>query len=132
MRGCFIYNKKTCKSIFLPIGASGYGRRKRNFNENGRVGVLRYSSGRFQQYPEPGLALRPLFYDLYMRPGANYWLDRARPGTLTSYGEVEAHGWDINYYTFDFNHLSTSDMYKEEDETSDACFIRCVEDADTQ
>lgn len=132
MRGCFIYNKKTCKSIFLPVGASGYGRRKRNFNENERVGVLRYSSSRFQQYPEPGLAFRPLFYDLYMRPGANYWLDRARPGTVTSYGEVEAHGWDINYYTFDFNHLSTSDMYKEEDETSDACFIRCVEDAGTQ
>lgn len=28
MRGCFVYNKKTGKHIFFPIGASGYGHRK--------------------------------------------------------------------------------------------------------
>lgn len=132
MRGCFIYNRNTSKNIFLPIGASGYGRRKRDFNENGQIGILRYSSGRSARYPDLsggaiGLLNRPLFYDLYMRPGANYWLDKEKEGTIESTGKsVEAHGWDINYFTFDFNHLSTSDMVK--DGYSDASFIRCVED----
>lgn len=135
MRGCFVYNKKTCKNLFFPIGASGYGHRKRgDIDINSpydlqRNGILRYSSDRFERYPENGsqtgeqLKLKPLFYDLYMRPGAIYWFDRQT--NISGVGEVIA--WDINYFTFDFNHMSKQRVTLNKWH-NDACFIRCVED----
>lgn len=123
MRGCFVYNKKNCKNVFFPIGASGYGHRKRSGADVG-AGVLRYAAGRTEQYPErtqwgAGLKLRPLFYDLYMRPGAIYWLSEKEGSVL---------GWDINYFTFDFNHIDASNICSSDsNDASDACFIRLVD-----
>ena len=119
MRGCFVYNSTTGRSVFFPIGASGYGHRK-NQEANGRA-VLRYAAGRTEQYPEPGLKDRPLFYDLYMRPGAIYWLEKE--ATVTN--DEKTIGWDFNFFTFDFNKINTGNVFKVE--ASDACFIRCVE-----
>lgn len=132
MRGCFVYNKETCKNLFFPIGASGYGHRKRydalNPSDATSMGILRYSSDRYDKYPENGsqpgetLKEKPLFYDLYMRPGAIYWFDKQ----ATVKGGKSL-GWDINYFTFDFNYISkmkvSSNIWH-----NDACFIRCVED----
>lgn len=119
MRGCFVYNRKTGNHIFLPVGASGYGHRKHKEN-----GCLRYSCGQTGYFND--VATAPLFYDLYMRPGAVYWASDYEG----SGGYQTIVGWDINYFTFDFNRIykanvfNSANSYKE----SDACFIRCVED----
>ena len=131
MRGCFVYNKSNGKFVFFPVGASGYGHRRNydyerwggtrfNAATNAR-GVLRYSSGRIDYYPEP--KNNPLFYDLFRRPGAVYWLNnKVDPGSKIA--------WDINYFTFDFNSLDKANVFPNAggDDKSDACFIRCVED----
>ncbi|MCB6973919.1 MULTISPECIES: hypothetical protein [Butyricimonas] len=131
MRGCFVYNKTNGKHVFFPVGASGYGHRRNydyepwggtpfNENTNGR-GVLRYASGRIDYYPNP--KNNPLFYDLFRRPGAVYWLNnKVEPGSKVA--------WDINYFTFDFNSLDDANVFAKKggDKKSDACFIRCVED----
>lgn len=133
MRGCFVYNKTNSKSIFLPIGASGYGHRRRAGastapEPGGRSGILRYSSGRFERYPDPNLKDRPLFYDLYMRPGAIYWLSGYDMATDADSHTAPAIGWDINYFTFDFNFIHEVNLYNTSSNGTDACFIRCVED----
>lgn len=132
MRGCFVYNERTGKNLFFPIGASGYGHR-RNVDAKG-PGTLRYASrdARFPEGPVPsavpkpaypdGVKDAPLFYDVYMRPGAIYWLsnyvDVKNPGDGTTTG------WDFNYFTFDFYPIT----YYSTGSAKDACFIRCVED----
>ena len=133
MRGCFVYNKTNSKSIFLPIGASGYGHRRRAGastapEPGGRSGILRYSSGRIERYPDSKLKDRPLFYDLYMRPGAIYWLSGYDMATDADDHTAPAIGWDINYFTFDFNFIHQSNLYNDSSNGTDACFIRCVED----
>ncbi len=134
MRGCFIYSRETGKNLFFPIGASGYGHRKDNLN--GHRGVLRYSCnkrwGYFDavggSYPE-GTMGAPLFHDLFMRPGAIYWLkenmalnDIATDNTDRNAGAI---GWDFNYFTFDFFPISKGNVFN--GDSSDACFVRCVE-----
>ena len=128
MRGCFAYNKLTGKSLFFPIGVSGYGHRRRSDNA---PGMLRYSVGRTEYYPEDEyhpwgnsrVKDRPLFYDLFRRPGAIYWIDKE---TTATDGNKKL-GWDINYFTFDFNFINVSDVYSNGGD-SDACFVRCVVD----
>ena len=77
IRGCFVYNRNTGNHIFLPVGASGYGHRKAKEGN----GVLRYSCGQTQIFPTnpngfyTDASTAPLFYDLYMRPGAIYWTE---------------------------------------------------------
>lgn len=124
MRGCFVYNRQTGKNLFFPIGASGYGRRKQTYTQSWGDpetinGVLRYCSGRTKLFPTP--INLPLFYDLYKRPGAVYWYDK----TIKK-GSADYLGWDINYFTFDFNNLGADNLVKTNG--SDACFIRCVVD----
>ena len=122
MRGCFAYNKLTGKNLFFPIGASGYGHRRRS---DKTPGMLRYSAGRTEYYPENEphpwgnscVKDRPLFYDLFRRPGAIYWIDKETNQKL---------GWDINYFTFDFNSIDATNIFDSDD--SDACFVRCVVD----
>lgn len=128
MRGCFVYNEQTGKNLFFPIGASGYGHRK-NKDAKG-PGTLRYAASRDDRFPEgpvgavypDGVQGVPLFYDVYMRPGALYWLsnyvDVQNPGDGTTTG------WDFNYFTFDFYPIT----YYATNGGKDACFIRCVED----
>ena len=69
---------------------------------------------------------RPIFYDLYMRPGAIYWLNKR----VDNGRQKETIAWDFNYFSFDFNLITASNVFTKvkNANTSDACFIRCVED----
>lgn len=129
MRGCFAYNSKTGKNLFFPIGASGYGHRKQSYtatwgDPETLNGVLRYAAGRTQLYPSP--VERPLFYDLYKRPGGIYWLNAEIPQDYFTPTDGVSLGWDINYFSFDFNFISKGNLIKSGG--SDACFVRCVVD----
>lgn len=131
MRGCFVYNSQTGKNLFFPIGASGYGHRKQSFTpaqswQDGETlnGVLRYAAGRTKLYPSPDT--RPLFYDIYKRPGAIYWFNAEVAKGWVPQLEGNALGWDINYFSFDFNFIDTGLLIRKEG--SDACFVRCVVD----
>lgn len=130
MRGCFVYNKVTGKNLFFPLGASGYGHRKQSYTGWGDIetldGVLRYACGRTKQDSDP--IYKPLLYDLYKRHGAIYWFQEMVYADPALYwGDI---GWDINYFTFDFNPISALDVIRGYggEGGSDACFIRCVRD----
>lgn len=127
MRGCFAYNRDTGKNLFFPIGASGYGHRKQSYTATWGDpetinGVLRYAAGRTQLYPDP--VERPLFYDLYKRPGGIYWLNAEIPQNYFTPTDGVSLGWDINYFSFDFNFISKDNLIRSGG--SDACFVRCV------
>lgn len=135
MRGMFVYNKKNGRNLFFPIGASGYGHRKHAEDWGGwnATAVLRYSQGRRSQLVNENM---PLFYDLYMRPGAIYWLKNEgvvrRKEEAASNAIRFAIGWDFNYFTFDFNYIEVGNILKDvsgstKENSSDACFVRCVE-----
>lgn len=129
MRGCFAYNSETGKNLFFPIGASGYGHRKQSYTATWGDpetinGVLRYAAGRTQLYPDP--VERPLFYDLYKRPGGIYWLNAEIPQNYFTPTDGVSLGWDINYFSFDFNFISKGNLIRSGG--SDACFVRCVVD----
>lgn len=129
MRGCFAYNRETGKNLFFPIGASGYGHRKQSYtptwgDPETLNGVLRYASGRTQLYPSP--VERPLFYDIYKRPGGIYWLNAEIPQNYFTPTDGVSLGWDINYFSFDFNFISKDNLIRSGG--SDACFVRCVVD----
>ena len=129
MRGCFAYNSETGKNLFFPIGASGYGHRKQSYKATWGDpetidGVLRYAAGRTQLYPSP--VERPLFYDLYKRPGGIYWLNAEIPQDYFTPTDGVSLGWDINYFSFDFNFISKGNLIRSDG--SDACFVRCVVD----
>ena len=129
MRGCFAYNSKTGKNLFFPIGASGYGHRKQSYtgtwgDPETLNGVLRYAAGRTKLYPDP--VERPLFYDIYKRPGGIYWLNAEIPQNYFTPTDGVSLGWDINYFSFDFNFISKGNLIKSGG--SNACFVRCVVD----
>lgn len=129
MRGCFAYNRETGKNLFFPIGASGYGHRKQSYtgtwgDPETLNGVLRYAAGRTQLYPSP--VERPLFYDIYKRPGGIYWLNAEIPQNYFTPTDGVSLGWDINYFSFDFNFISKGNLIKSDG--SNACFVRCVVD----
>lgn len=129
MRGCFAYNRDTGKNLFFPIGASGYGHRKQSYtgtwgDPETLNGVLRYAAGRTQLYPSP--VERPLFYDIYKRPGGIYWLNAEIPQNYFTPTDGVSLGWDINYFSFDFNFISKGNLIKSGG--SNACFVRCVVD----
>lgn len=117
MRGCFVYNKNTGKNLFFPIGASSYREgRKETDNKNG---ILRYGN-RTEYFPSPSVNDRHLFYDLFKRPGALYWY-----ATHVQHSDnTFSIGWDINYFTFDFNNILESNVFK--NGKSDALFVHCV------
>lgn len=134
MRGCFVYNTKTGKNLFFPIGSSGYGHRKHLVN--GINGLLRYScSSRWGYFDATstknndgktpyglykyGIYEAPLFLDVFRSPGAIYWFDKEY-----SVNDVGYPAWDINYETFDFISISHVNVYSSGG--ADACFIRCI------
>ena len=137
MRGVFVYNKTTGNQIFFPISASGYGRRRGKTieGENTSVGKLRYAN-RFELYNSPAdqIKCRPLFYRLYLSPGAIYWVNEKGyvDGTAT-------YSWDMNYDSFNFNGFTTNSYdggavgVADGQSTggSDACYVRCVTDTKT-
>ncbi|MCM1109510.1 MAG: hypothetical protein NC388_10775 [Clostridium sp.] len=124
MRGCFVYNKLNGKNLFFPIGASGYGHRKNGLGEDGKVAVLRYAASRSSYFPNGqigdgstypnGVKDAPLFWDIFMRPGAVYWYGKS---------SIDQVGWDINYFSFDFYEISNYATGG----GKDACFVRCVD-----
>lgn len=142
MRGCFVYNKENGNNLFFPIGASGYGRRKtdKSWYKSGviRPGALQYAwrSKKYSEYDWDNgwktLAYRPLFEDVYIRPGATYWCEKYISAQLS--GETKSKNYsylDINYFTLDFSLGEGEPLDCEKDgvdDTSSACFIRCVED----
>lgn len=131
MRGCFVYNKKNGKNLFFPIGASGYGHRKENDSKGGDLhskgaGILRYASYQNTFLANDRADGAPLLYDIYMRPGAVYWLNKySRNNNHSMESDFEyIIAWDFNYFTFDFFPYGVSAA----NNGKDACFIRCVEE----
>lgn len=151
MRGIFIYNLDPesefyGNNIFLPIGNSGYGHRRTegraqggdpddatgkydDMNSTARfrqyAGMLKYSAR--NDYYGNNVDKRPLFYDLWLRPGAIYWLGSQ---SYTNLGLGDGYqnylGWDINYFTFDFYGFMTNDLFYTDTHCS-ACFVRLVD-----
>ncbi len=134
MRGVFVCDSTKGTQIFLPIGATGYGRFKQKANgaynrqANGYEGVNQYAN-RYEPMPTSGpsvsnniygVTYKPLFWDLYRRPGALYWLNNGN-------------ALDINYDTFAFDLTTQANVgliwSKNSDPSgSDAVFLRLVED----
>ncbi len=149
MRGTFVYNSGNGsyagRSVFFPIGHSGYGHRKhgngKHDEEAGMFAVLRYSCGRGKHYSNTtAIKDRPFFWDLYRRQGAIYWIDKKSDEVAASDGTFlfgsdgkGVIGWDFNYHTFDFFPITYSNIFSIDwgkpttQNSSDACFIRCVE-----
>lgn len=142
--------------VFFPIGATGHGHRMHypdwNRSTNAaiqpyqKIGELKYAT---MSEPLTG-DTRPLLYDLYLSPGAIYWCrdwtgnangSDGEPGSANDGVDFVQDGQnaqDINYHTYDFNTYSeyatwrtywngTSRYRQSLTQSSDACFIRCVE-----
>ena len=141
MRGVFVYNENTAKTIFLPIGKTGHGRRKNaggwQPGETGKAGTQRYASrGAYNS----ATGKNPLFADLYRRPGAIYWCETyysnvndnsmkdangniIYSGTTPVFNVVKSASFDINFYSMGFEGFSNGSI---SGSNSDACFIRTV------
>ena len=123
MRGCFIFNTKNGNNLFFPIGATGYGQRRTEKHwypndDNLDQGRLQYSWRNKEYIDKDELGYRPLFLDVYRRPGAIYWVRTIRNKDDKCY-------LDINYFTFDFSPGKTEPTLGT---GTSACFIRCVEE----
>lgn len=146
MRGVFVYNTTNCRQIFFPIGTSGYGHRKakggwRNYDPDG---ALRYAgrSDRLDKYDPSLLETRPLFYDLYERPGAIYWtqhfynvVPRIIKDKLNFADNSKSSAFDMNFFTMGFEGYGENDAIPSSDSDvtdedrcshSHAAFIRTV------
>ena len=147
MRGVFVYNANNSRQIFLPIGTRGYGRRKAAgtaWIDEKKPGVLRYAT-RYEVHNNAGGVLNytPMFYDLYMRPGAIYWC-RDRLDSLPDkkhevkdetgkvikteiYKDVKKScDFDINYFSMGFEGFENGAAVQPKN--SDACYIRTIVD----
>lgn len=150
MRGVFVYNSDNYHMIFLPIGMSGYGRRKGNGgwtpSPADPVGTQRYASR--SQYSAAIAKDQPLFYDLYRRSGAIYWckyyqypIQKRTVSIPNADGGVDersvndvtkSSAFDINYFTMGFEGFENGSVvsdgyhYQRDGSRSDACFIRTV------
>lgn len=128
MCGVFVYywnqgetSPYNCRSMFLPIGRSGYGHR-RSVDDRG-AGTLRYSCGRCDFFSQDLLPWMPLFYDLYMRKGAIYYAQKMMSATeVTGVLSADAIGLDMNFFSFDVNLITKANVKG----GADACFLRCV------
>lgn len=127
MRGCFVFNTENGNNLFFPIGATGHGQRR---TEHAWYGETQLGAGRLQyawrneEYKKKDeLGYRPLFLDVYRRPGAIYWV-RTIPTNPTNKNKKYCF-LDINYFTFDFSPGETEPTLGT---GTSACFIRCVEE----
>ncbi len=122
MRGSFVYNTDDGRNIFLPIGASGHGRRKINAN-----GELQYGlNDSYWTTTLTGCEPRPLLYYLRTNEGAIYWAQSEVSGIPDSTHPKGDNGWDINYKTYDFDYMEAAGN------RNSACYIRLVQDAPPQ
>lgn len=138
MRGVFVYNARNSQQVFLPIGATGYGRRKRDggWNNEGKAGVLRYATRSAVHDGTETLKKTPMFYDLYIRPGAIYWCKdklaelpklsfTTDDGKVNKYNDVrKSCDFDINYFSMGFEGFENGAAADESN--TDACYIRTV------
>lgn len=132
----YLADPMNCRNIFFPIGRSGYGHRRTNDTYNA-TGILRYSCGRTGEFPSNLLPWMPLFFDLYKRYGAIYWAKDCVTDGIHDVGTGKpiadndnGTGLDINFFTYDVNYISISNLFKTTNATalSDACFIRLKEE----
>lgn len=114
MRGAFIYNSRNGKNLFLPIGASGYGRRKSGktnaWGNNDMPGTLRYAN-RSVYMPVASVVKMPQFWNIKDNLGAIYWGFPNPDNPTEDIWDKNStlHGftaWDINVSTYDFNQFS--------------------------
>lgn len=149
MRGVFVYNNITGNHIFFPIGVTGYGHRQ--FLNGNNVGALRYAGREaIMSLSESThyLKERPLFYDLYMRPGAVYWLqhfyspvpqitkytvgDDGKKKEIKYIDSKKSSAFDMNYFTMGFEGYGGNDAIPNDDiNKSHGCFIRTVRTTST-
>lgn len=156
MRGTFIYEKSTGKSLFFPIGNQGHGRRQYNdfvYDANWNESVhgekkqyrhaLKYAN-RTAKMPWATAANNPMLYNLYQEPGAVYWYgerwDSGRFESVLYPYPVYHYGFDMNYFTYGFESYGTNIVLRMREENvfqpgvgrklnmSDACFVRRVTD----
>ncbi|MDE7409791.1 MAG: hypothetical protein K2N09_07190, partial [Muribaculaceae bacterium] len=128
MRGVFAFNSKDARNIFLPIGASGYGRRK-DKNMNDPAGTLRYAN-RAEYMPSGLVEKLPMFWNIKDNSGAIYWgFPDSKERTDVWIGKPlnSFTAWDINVTTYDFNHFSTN-AYNGAGGRADAAFLRLVDE----
>lgn len=132
-------NTYNYRSIFFPVGRSGYGHRKHTdrYGRQTGDGVLRYSCGQTGEFKSawvPNFIFWcPLFYDLYMRKGAIYWAREMAPAyEVTGEYQTEAVGLDMNFFTFDVNAIVKSNLYtqraQQDNRNWDACFLRAIDE----
>lgn len=153
-RDPFYNDPDNSKSIFFPIGRSGYGHRKteetyKDANNTWpgttykELGVLRYACTRANTFPVNSLLpWSPLFYDLFLRQGGIYWAQKQVKGgagcpimnsgtgkPLNGSGDdSDGAALDINFFTYDVNFIALSNLFKDKNTSkSDACFIRLKE-----
>lgn len=107
MRGIFAFNSKDARNIFLPVGASGFGRRKGNGNYD-TPGTLRYAN-RAVYMPSGAVEKLPMFWNIKDNVGAIYWGFPDNVGRTDVWNSDALNGftaWDINLTTYDFNHFA--------------------------
>lgn len=147
MRGMFVWDRDATgqgsgngNHIFFPIGSTGHGHRKQYDDKTSsgykNIGVMRYATTSVPLNPSTN-SYRPMLYNLYLSPGAIYWTSDWVVGANTS--STKSNAYDINYETYDFNEFSGNAMYygirgpsqayvnQSTIQSSDACFIRCVD-----
>lgn len=133
MRGMFIYNSDSGKSIFLPLGATGWGRIMND-------GTLRYGFGVGGNGSVIRSDPRPLFYKLFLQFGCIYWFNESYFVTTqdqNNYGRC--FGWEFNYSTFNAQGFIGNQSFGDGEDShgrvttytpdyskSDASYIRCV------
>ncbi len=128
MSGVIVYNRNTMRQIFLPIGQARYGHRKKRggWSNNDTPGTLRYA-GRSDRVTDVTMnRQRPLFYDLFERPGAVYWLGNMYSNAEAEKEGIKASAFDINFYTMGFEGYGNNAVDNSDGTNSDACFIRTV------
>ncbi len=139
MRGVFVYNNQTCRQIFFPIGASGYGHRNGNLSDGWAMGYgrLRYAGRQEQMTSSDLLSYQPLFMDIYKFFGAIYWTQRYYPsmpnavvdGHWKSWYDVKSScAFDMNFRTLGFEGYGGNDAVPSGATSSHGCFIRTVID----
>lgn len=140
MRGVIIYNRdKNYRQIFLPLGASGYGRRKGSkvtwATPYDYIGTLRYASRAYYYVAanapqQTVIDHNPLFWDLFRRPGVVYWCRRwqtLQNAEGKTYHDVRrSNSFDINYFTMGFEGMLNDACSSTDGSGSDALYIRTV------
>lgn len=126
MRGMFIYNQDSGKSIFFPLGATGWGRLMSD-------GTLRYGFGVSGSAGVLNGPTRPLLYKLFLQFGCVYWFnEKYNVPSADQNNSGTCFGWEFNYSTFNAQGFTGNNSFGESNRDnptytkSDASFIRCV------